>query len=326
MKKQALIDLPVLLIFFNRPETFAQVFNCVKEARPSKLFLACDGARIGKDGEDDKVKQCKTIAEDIDWECEVYTNYSNENLGCGMRPQTAISWALSIVDRIVILEDDCIPDISFFEYMRECLEQYKDDERVGMISGLNHFKDWDCGKYSYCFTRNGAIWGWGTWRRVWKKYDYSVSAIKDDYVQRLYYENISGNDKTRQQKVERLRNTTSRVENGDTLSYWDFQFGFLKITNSYLAIVPKHNLICNIGVGEGSTHFSKIVTDKWEKGMLYFMPTESVETPLIHPPVVMCDYSYTNDVDKVFGYPNFFAKNYGRIKRVIKKIRGGMKQ
>ena len=314
---ESLIDIPVLLIFFTRPDTFRAVFEKVRAARPSTLFLACDGPREGNDTDVQKIEECKKIAENIDWNCTVYQNYAERNMGCGMRPQSAISWAFETVDRLVILEDDCVPSNSFFGYAAELLEKYKDDERIGMISGLNHFKEWDCGGNSYCFTRNGAIWGWATWRRVWEKYDYSVNAINDNYTKRLLEYNLTGTKAAKKAKIKRIKNTNNRVKSGEAVSYWDFQFGFLKVTNSYLQIVPACNQITNIGVGEGATHFSRVTQNKWEKGMLYFMPSEELDLPLTHPKTVMCDYRYTEEVDKIIGYPNFFRKNYRRAKRLL---------
>ena len=126
---KANMDLSVLLIFFARPNTFSKVFEAVKKARPSKLFLACDGARDGNTKDVEGIARCKKIVEDIDWECEVYTNYATENLGCGRGPSNAISWAFEYTDSLVILEDDCVPDDTLFPFMKEMLEKYKNDEK-----------------------------------------------------------------------------------------------------------------------------------------------------------------------------------------------------
>ena len=320
MDKKALIDIPVLLIFFTRPDTFKKVFEKVKEARPSKLFLACDGPRENRPDDIEKINACKKIAEDIDWECEVYTNYSDKNLGCGIRPQSAISWALEIVDRIVILEDDCVPDLSFFGYMEELLERYKDDERIGMISGLNHFREWDCGGYSYLFSSNSAIWGWGTWRRVWKNYDFAMSGIKDNYAEHLIQNSICGNKMSRKSKVIKFKEANKRIENGENIHYWDDQFDFLEAYQSYLSIVPSKNLITNIGAGEGSTHFNKAKSTKWKKGEVLLMPSDSIELPLKHPPFVIEDVHYAYMVDRIIKHPGFFRKNFKRAQRLLRKI------
>lgn len=313
------IDLPVLMIFFTRPSTLEKVFEKVKEARPSKLFLACDGPREDNERDNLAIEQCKKIVENIDWECEVYKRYSDVNLGCGKGPASAISWALSIVDRIVILEDDCVPDQTFFPYMQELLERYKNDERIGMISGLNHLKDWDCGGDSYCFVKTGAIWGWGTWNRVWKNYDYSVSDINKQHLVRLMQNNIS-NKTISKNKINRWTIANKKVEAGEKISYWDVQFGFLMDRFSYLGIVPKHNLICNIGVGEGSTHADGLYFKEWKRGRLHYIPTKSIESPLSHPKYIVYDRKYDYVVNKTFLEQSVFRIWFGKIKRGLKRI------
>ena len=320
---KAKIDLPVLLIFFTRPDTLEKVFEKVKEARPSKLFLACDGPREGNANDVLKIEECKKIVEDIDWECEVYKRFSDVNLGCGKGPAAAISWAFEHVDRIVVLEDDCVPNATFFPYMQELLDKYKDDERVGMISGLNHFKEWDCGGNSYCFAKTGAIWGWGTWRRVWKDYDYNIKDIEDAHLVKMIENSIV--DKTAKvNRIRRFKLAKAKIDSGENISFWDMQFGFLKDKNSYLAVVPNHNLIFNIGVGEGSTHAIAVETSKWKRGKLHFIPIQDVEIPLKHPNYVIRDYQYDLLVDKTWGFPHPIVKFYRRavrgIKRIFKKV------
>ena len=122
----------VAIIFFNRPNTLKRVFEAVCKAKPKNLFLVQDGSRGEEDEE--KIKKCREIVEKIDWDCNVYKNYSDVNLGCGKRPQTGISWVFEHVERAIILEDDCVPQNSFFHFCDELLEKYADDKRVLMIS------------------------------------------------------------------------------------------------------------------------------------------------------------------------------------------------
>ena len=133
------VDIPVYLNFFCRPDTFQYVFNAVREARPSMLFLSCDGARENRKDDEQNIKKCQEIAEQIDWECTVYKNYSEKNLGCGMRMYTGISWAFEYVDRLIILEDDCVPSQDCFIFFEELLEKYLNDERINMICGMNNW-------------------------------------------------------------------------------------------------------------------------------------------------------------------------------------------
>lgn len=305
------IDLAVLIIFFARPNTLQDVFEKVKKARPSKLFLACDGPRENNPTDVERIEQCKRIVSDIDWECDVHMHYATENRGCGRGPSDAISWAFSHVDKLLILEDDCVPDDSLFPFMKEMLDKYENDERIGLISGFNHLKNWDCGQNSYCFTKTGATLGWGTWRRVWQRYDYHVTHIQEKYYQKL----LEGEFKSRKNARKRIAGWQNAYEESRTkkLNYWDVQFGFLKYAQSYLCVVPKNNLIYNIGIGSGSTHTADYTQERWKKGKILFMPTEAMEFPLAHPACVICDRRYDDEVLRII-FPS-------TVKKVIKKIR-----
>lgn len=317
--QKAKYDLSVLLIFFTRPDTLEKVFEKVRQARPARLFLACDGPRKDRPEDLEKIERCKAIVENIDWECEVHTLYSDVNQGCGKGPSGAITWAFTHTDKLVILEDDCVPNESFFGYMEHLLDRYANDERVGMISGLNHFKDWDCGGYSYCFTKTGAIWGWGTWKRVWDMYNYSISAIHDPHLQKMMQGDIMCK-RAKTRKVNNFVETAKRIESGENISYWDVQFGFLKYCQSLLSIVPKTNLICNIGAGADSTHAKTTGESQWKKGMVLFMPTTLLEMPLQDPPYMIRDNAYDKAVDSKWGYPHPVKRNFGRGVRLMKRI------
>ena len=308
---KANIDLAVLLIFFARPNTLQDVFSQIKKARPSKLFLACDGPRKDHPTDTDRIAQCKKIVADIDWECEVYTHYATENQGCGKGPSNAISWAFSHVDKLLILEDDCVADETLFPFIKEMLDRYEYDQRIGMVSGFNHMKNWDCGGNSYCFTKTGATLGWGTWRRVWDQYDYHVKQIADPYYRKLLYREISKPSVAKGRIFSWLRASEDTL--GKNVNYWDIQFGFLKYSQSLLCIVPKNNLIYNIGIGEGSTHTEKNKKETWKKGRILFMPTESLSFPLKHPLCMICDREYDEHVFKIV-FP-------GKIKKIYRKIR-----
>ncbi len=307
---KAKLDLAVLLIFFARPNTLKEVFAKVKEARPSKLFLACDGAREGNTTDVERIEECKKIVSEVDWECEVYTNYATKNQGCGRGPSNAISWAFGYVDKLLILEDDCVADETLFPFMKEMLDRYEKDERVGFISGFNHMKQWDCCPYSYFFTKTAATLGWGTWRRVWEKYDFHADAIKDPYCERLLYREFSSRQVARSRISDWRRATRETREK--KVNYWDIQFGLLKYTQSYLCVVPKTNLIYNIGIGAGSTHTENNKETAWKPGRVLFMPTHPLSFPLAHPSFAVCDREYDSAVFKMV-FPS-------KAKRIIKKI------
>ncbi len=315
---KAKIDLPVLLIFFTRPDTLKEVFASVKEARPTKLFLACDGPREGNEIDRERIEECKKVVSDIDWECEVFTRYSEENQGCGKGPMNAISWAFEHTDRLLILEDDCVANQTLYPFMKEMLDKYSDDERVGIISGFNHFKEWDCGGYSYAFTKSAATLGWGTWKRVWDKYDYNVREIDNEYHQKLLLNEII-HKRAGKSRIGSWMGTFKSNKEKD-VNYWDVQFGFVKYSQSYLCVVPSGNLIYNNGVGAGSTHTAANKKVKWKLGKILFMPTVDMKFPLVHPKLVICDREYDNLVFEKIHFPGKFVKYVRKIKRRVFKI------
>ena len=306
------IDLSVLIIFFARPSTLKETFEQVKKARPSMLFLACDGPRNEEEAK--RVEECKKIVNDIDWECEVYRNYSEENKGCGRGPSEAISWAFGYTDKLLILEDDCVANPTLFPFIKENLDRYENDDRIGVISGFNHLKEWDVASDSYFYTKTGATLGWGTWKRVWENFDYNVSGIENARSEKLLRKELIN------KRVGAMRVHDWKKANLEThekkVNYWDVQFGFVKYSMSYLTVVPKYNLIYNNGVGEGSTHTAKAKYKEWKKGQILFMPTKELEFPLKHPEHIICDRDYDEEVFKIL-YPKKWKRILRKIKRKI---------
>ena len=304
-------ETPVLLIFFNRPDTFSKVFEKVRKAKPRTLILAQDGPR--GDYDISAIKKCREIAENIDWECEVIRDYSDVNLGCGVRPQSAITNVLDKFEEVIILEDDCIPSDSFFPYCEEMLERYKSDERICYISGLNHFEKWECGGNDYFFTKSGSIWGWATWRRAWNKYyDYYVSGVSSNYNLKLLETQIPNKYVFKSRKSAWLRANNS-FTSGEKLSYWDMQWGFVKYSQNMLVIVPAKNLIHNVGVGTSSTHAQNLRNTTFVKYKNFvFIPTYEIEFPLIHPSTCICDTRYDNLVYK--------CSSGNQVKRIVAKV------
>jgi len=296
-------DIPVALIFFNRPSTLRIVFEQVKKIMPSKLFLIQDGARNGNDKL--LIQDCRDIVADIDWDCEVHTNFSEKNLGCGQRPASGINWVFENVDKAIILEDDCVPEQSFFYYCKEMLNKYENDTRICYISGLNHFEEWECGDSDYFFAKTGAIWGWATWRRVWSKYyDYYVKNLDDEYSKKLIRYQIT-NPRVAKSRIAAWQSAYDSKNSNKKLSYWDAQWGYVKYSQSMLVVVPKFNQIRNIGIGESSTHARSFRQEAYKKyKSFFFIPTKPLHLPIKHPDCMVCDIEYDNLVYKhILGNP-----------------------
>ncbi len=284
--KHGVFNKPIVLIVFNRLDQARLIFACIRKLRPKKLFIISDGARDGIFGESTKVIQVRNIFNDIDWDCNVMKNYSTVNLGGKRRISSGLSWVFSMVDEAIILEDDCLPSHSFFQFCEEMLDRYKGDLRVGMVSGDNYWPDENISKYSYGFSKYMLTWGWATWKDRWSAYD---NQIKD-------WPNA---------REENLLNTLFRSNNeiaywkkifnesyADTNDAYDYCWVFANWMHSRLCIFPRVNLISNIGFGDGATNTTN------DSHYLANFPLGDLEFPLIHPKIIASTHRIEVEISK----------------------------
>lgn len=239
---------PVLFLVFNRPDTTMEVFRRIRDARPPKLYVASDGPRADRPQEAGVVEQVRrSVLDHVDWPCEVHTLLRTENLGCRAAVSGAISWFFSHEERGIILEDDCLPSMSFFPFCTELLERHKDDEHIAGITGDFRALESAYGPNDYGLVGYPLIWGWASWRRVWQHYDVGMSAWTGDPddVPRLAV-------KSRSTK-RFLKGVFDAVKTGE-IDTWDFQFNFMCQLRRQDFLHPHVNLITNIGFGGEGTH------------------------------------------------------------------------
>ena len=268
-------NIPILFIIFRRKDIALQSFERIKQVKPSKLYIACDGARENVKGEAELVKATQeSILQQIDWECNVRTLFQKENLGCGKGVYTAINWFFENEEEGIIIEDDCVLQSSFFPFAEELLNKYRNDERIGMIGAPNYISGVNIPD-SYGFSRYKATWGWATWRRVWKNMDLNM-----DWKNTPYYESIINNNGYNGKDKNYWRYRIKAIEN-NYVSAWDWQWFFTLSAYNQLSIYPRIGLISNIGFGKDATHTTagaKQLQSKAE-GQLVF--------PLQHPKYVV---------------------------------------
>ncbi len=172
-----MFETPILFIVFNRPDTTQQVFNVIKRIKPKYLFVAADGPRPDVPADIEKCKRTRLIVEQVDWDCEIKTLFRDQNKGCGRGPAEAITWFFEYVDEGIILEDDCVPHIEFFKFIPLMLEKYRNESRIFLIIGTNFLGEWRPKKHSYFFSLFAHTWGWATWKRAWKLYDFELNKL-----------------------------------------------------------------------------------------------------------------------------------------------------
>jgi hypothetical protein len=241
-------DIPILFLIFNRPDTTEKVFEKIREIRPMHLYVSSDGARANRPGELEKCEQARNVLKRIDWECELNVNYSEINFGCKEGVTKGINWFFENVESGIILEDDCVPDLSFFSFCKVMLDKHRNDKRVMHIGGVNFQDSIRRGNNSYYFSRFCHVWGWATWKDRWQKYDVKMSDYND--VKYKEISEIITNDNEIRKYYKRLFD----VVKNNKLDTWDFQWVWTVWKNDGVSIIPNVNLVKNIGFGEEATH------------------------------------------------------------------------
>jgi len=298
---------PVLFLVFNRLSSASKVFSAIREARPTRLYIACDGPREDRQGEAEIVSQVRLLAEKVDWPCQVKTLFRSKNIGCKAAVSGAITWFFEHEECGIILEDDCLPGLDFFRFCTENLEKYSTDERIGAISGTNLFNlnyiwrredDVD----SYYFARGVSVWGWATWRRVWKEYDVKIIDWPRYKSKRSFRQGFG------YKKWKLLCKSFDSVYL-NKVDTWDYQFGFLMLKSNRLCLTSNVNLIENIGFNLEATH---------TKSRMALEATNSIEAlrwPLQHPDGIHVDYEKDDYINMV--YSSYLIRYFIRIIKAV---------
>ncbi len=268
----------VLFMTFNRIDTVPQVFEQIKAAKPPRLYLASDGPRDNKDGEKEAVESVrKWILDNIDWDCEVKTLFRDENLGCGRAVGGAITWFFENEKDGIILEDDCVPNQSFFRFCEELLDKYADDKRIWVVSGMNPLVETDI-KESYYFAKIAQCWGWATWADRWAKFDIDYN------MEKFGFENLK-NFSPRLNVQMHMFSTMKRLEK-DPYNTWDYQWVFAIAKENGLCINPAKNMVTNIGDFGAHAHGSKndpsLNHPTWELDKIVHPQSYDVDEKLIY--------------------------------------------
>ena len=282
----------VLLLVFNRPELTDQVFEAIRQARPQKLYVAADGPRSNRPGEAELCTEVRRIATNVDWPCEVKTLFRESNLGCKMAVSGGINWFFENEVEGVILEDDVLPVPTFFSYCDQLLERYRNDHRVGMVSGCNLVSSRFTPDHSYFFSRYNHIWGWASWRRAWQHYHVDIPDWPKWRDGGGLKSKASGN-RSFEKYWRRIFDAVYRGE----IDTWDYQWTYSCWKNNLLTALPAANQTHNLGFGVDATHTTSDIP-----AFILASPPIELSLPLSHPTLIGCDKRIEQLIDRhVFG-------------------------
>lgn len=312
MKKKYL-ETPVLLLVFNRLDTTVKVFESLKKVKPKKLYVASDGSRSGEKyiPEGEKVQSVRDyITSSVDWNCELKTLFRNQNLGCKLAVSSAMNWFFSHEEMGIILEDDCLPNESFFWFCQELLIEYKNDDRVGMISGRNNLETYYPDNNSpYFFSSRGFIWGWATWKRVFDTFDVELGTPQKPV-------SLFKLAKASTSLVEFLyrRKNISKIRSGKVNS-WGYPWNINMLLKGKLALIPSQNLVENIGFGRDATHTRKDSVDN--------IKICELELPCFTEQEVTSNVNFVRKsiIQEYGGYFQFFTSSFGFLEAFKRKVK-----
>ena len=300
-----IFDTPILFLVFNRLDTTKLVFEQIRNIKPKILYIASDGPRKNRKDEVIKVSEVRSfIMDNIDWDCEIKTLFRNQNLGCKYAVSSAIDWFFDNVTQGIILEDDCVPNKSFFYYCQDLLNKYKNDFRIWQISGCNFQKEKIDDK-SYYYSKFNHVWGWASWSSRWSHYDVEMTDYEEFNCNNVISNLIS--DTNERLFWSKIFNDVSK----NKIDTWDYQWTYKVWCNNGLTALPNTNLITNIGFGLDATH-SKDVYSSFAN-----LKTAEIQFPLKSPKFIIRDSLADKHSVDVFN----FTKSYlNRIKIKLSKL------
>ncbi|MDR6193704.1 nucleotide-diphospho-sugar transferase [Siphonobacter sp. SORGH_AS_0500] len=302
------LDVPVLFLMFNRPDLSVQVFAKIREVQPKALYVALDGPRGTHPLDAERVSQCLAILKGVDWPCEVKTLVRQKNLGCGLAVSSAISWFFEQEPMGIILEDDCVPDASFFSFCRELLYRYEHHTEVMHIGGVNFQNGKQRGEGSYYFTKICHVWGWASWRRAWKLYDADMTSFPK------FKKSKAIDDLFIKKKDRKYWLKNFEMVHSWKISSWAFPWTYSIWINNGLCILPNVNLVMNIGFDERATHTQSkdYMHNEIKAGQLL---------ELEHPSfIIECAEATEYALRNQFSNPNIWVLRYRRFKKILNEF------
>ena len=260
---------PIAVIIFNRPQIVKQMYDVLQKIQPQKLYIISDAARKNIPGELEKVAESRRIFEHVDWECQACTNYADENMGCDPRIKSGLDWLFSLEKEAIVLEDDCIPDLTFFEYCEELLDKYREDDRVSYIAGSNQIRQYPIEDTSYIFAYDAWTLGWATWARAWEEQTDLLQHFAEAKKKIWNLKKLSYSERYHMVK-------TLKIYKEKGFFPWDMNFTWSMLLKDKLSIVPKTNLIDHVGFTEEATHVKQPFAG-------YDGTQIPLKFPLVHP-------------------------------------------
>lgn len=308
------LNTPVAFIIFNRPDLTQVIFNAIRDAQPKQLFVIADGPRSSEELEE--CKKTRDIVKQVDWDCELKTRFLEKNMGGPYCCSSGITWVFTQVETAIILEDDCLPSSSFFEFCQELLNFYKDNKEIMHITGNNFQQGQIRTKYSYYFSKYTTSWGWATWRSAWEKFDLNLNSWTDSQQKKMLNKICSS-----EKEVQYWTYIFNRVFSKESV-HWDYAWQYACWYHNGLTVVPEVNLVSNLGFGVHATHTKNPNSPfaNLPKGEIYTLKHPNTSHINEEADKFTFDFRFNNDIslnkDKI-SIKNFMSKSFLYFKNKV---------
>ena len=304
------LNTPLLIIVFNRPDKTKDLIKTLEKIKPKKLYVSADGPRIDSTKDKKLCNEVRELFKNINWDCDLKLKFSEKNLSCKKNVIDSINWLFSCEDEGIILEDDCVPSISFFGFCETLLEKYRNNNKVMQINGTNLDADYESlTKNSYFFSKFNHVWGWATWKRAWKLFDNKFENYEENKLNKKilnYFE-----DKNISDWMTRYFDAAFMGKDNIWSSHWAYTI----LNYNGLCATPSKNLVKNVGFdGSGTSGKSKLFNEYSNTRL------EEIEN-IIHPDQIV----YNFDFDKLVYYEKINkidprASKLNKIKSILKRF------
>lgn len=279
------LTVPVLFLIFRQPEITRAVFEQIRAARPSKLYISADGPRPNRPDDIADCEATRAVVANVDWDCEVLTRFLPGNLGLKKAVSSALDWFFEAEEEGIILEYDCLPEPSFFPYCKTLLERYRHDQRIFSVSGSNIQASETYGNGDYYLSRFTQVWGWATWRRSWLLWRPNLENY-EDFLNQKTIESIV----TVKEAQNFWLKTFKSINSGENKTTWAFCLIYAQLRSGGFCVIPKNNMICNIGFGPNGTN---ALDANHPLSLLTTSETRTYQEPVFFIPCLEADNSFS---------------------------------
>ena len=170
---------PVLLLVWGSNEIILNIYNQLQKIEPERLYLVYNDPAV--DAYASSRDRIQSVFKNISWKCKLKTLYNKKDSDHNTVIWKAVRWFFRQEPEGIVLDGISVPFPALFAFCSHLLEKYRNEERIGHISGsdfliTNRKSKTNDSYYFSKLVRVSPIWA--SWRRVWKSMDAELKTFR----------------------------------------------------------------------------------------------------------------------------------------------------